>query len=74
MTGQRFKELVLQGFSPFLNDLGFATEPVHLSGRNYRASFLGKLHMLIVSFELIDDNLTVLLVANNENDIKAINA
>lgn len=71
MTGERFKYLVTQAFNSFLSDLGLRPEKIHLSGRYHRASFIGKEHTLIVSFELGDSYLTAMLV-QNDDDLVAI--
>ncbi len=72
MTGNRFAALVKAIFNLFMCDLGFKAEKPHLSGRYYRASFVGNKHTLVVLFEPGDDYLTTMLVCNDDNDLAAI--
>jgi hypothetical protein len=72
MTGNRFAELIKQAFCPFLGELGFKAEEPLLSGRYYRARFVGRQHTLVVSFEPGDDFLVVMLVTNDDDNLEAI--
>lgn len=72
MTGKRFESLVKEAFNPFLSELGLKPERQHLSGRYYRANFVGKQHTLVVSFEPGDAYLSVMLVQNDNDDLVAI--
>lgn len=59
-------------FKPFLEQLGFAMQPVHVSGRYYRASFAGRNNTLLITFEPGDEQTTVMLVTNGDDDLRAI--
>lgn len=72
MTGERFKRLINEAFVLFLKDLGFVSQPIHVSGRYFRASFIGKEQTLIVSLKPAEDNKTVLLVTIGDDDLSAI--
>lgn len=72
MTADRFLEIITQAFPPFLSELGFRLQQPHLSGRYYRATFVGCEHTLIVSFEPGDNNLVVMLMPNGHDDLAAI--
>ena len=72
MTGDRFAELVQDTFSPFLSEMDFKAEKPHVSGRYYRARFVGLHHSLVVSFEPGDAYLVVILISNDDDDLAAI--
>ena len=72
MNGRDFERLVLKVFPPFLTELGFVAEPPHISGRYYRANFVGRQHTLSVSFEPGDNMLAVLLITNGADDLASI--
>ena len=72
MKGIDFKNLIEFVFCPFLAKLGFELEPVHLSGRYYRASFVSKDHTLVIAFEPGDNHVTVMLLINGDDDLNAI--
>lgn len=59
-------------FEPFLEQLGFTIQPVHLSGRYYRASFISHRHTLIITFEPGDEYITVMLLTNGDADLRSI--
>jgi hypothetical protein len=72
MNGTDFERLVLKVFSPFLTELGFRAETQHISGRYYRANYVGEQHTLSISFEPGDDMLTVMLMTNGADDLASI--
>lgn len=73
MNGSRFESLVQSAFKPFLSDLNFEMEPIHVSGSYYRASFVDHRHRLSVSFEPGDEVVTVTLFTIGIHDIESIN-
>lgn len=66
MNGQDFLRLVNEAFTPFLSKLGFTMDPSSISGRYYRAKFVGPRHMVSVSFEP-GDNQTLVIVSRLGN-------
>lgn len=61
-------------FRPFLSDLNFEMEPIHVSGRYYRASFVDHRYRLAVSFEPGDEVVTVTLFTIGSHDIESIDS
>jgi hypothetical protein len=72
MNGVIFTNLMESAFRPFLGKLGFAMQPLHVSGRYYRATFGGPHYTLLITFEPGDENTTVMLLTNGDDDLKAI--
>ncbi len=61
MNGQGFLRIANEAFAPFLEELGFSMETPLISGRFYRASFIGSKHLVSVSFEPGDKAFFVLV-------------
>lgn len=72
MNGSSFESLMKSVFKPFLEQLGFVMQPVHVSGRYYRASFADRQHTLLITFEPGDEQATVMLLTNGDDDLRAI--
>jgi hypothetical protein len=72
MNGQDFTRITSQAFAPFLSELDFVEQPTQISGRAYHANFFGKGHTLSVSFEPGDDYFSIMLIANEANDLASI--
>lgn len=72
MNGSRFESLVQSVFKPFLSDLNFEMEPIHVSGKYYRASFVDHRYKLAVSFEPGEEIVTVTLGTIGTHDIQPI--
>jgi hypothetical protein len=72
MTGKRFQVLVQEAFNPFLIELGFKPEKPKISGRYYRAKFIGDNHTLIVSLEPADAFFSIMIVRNDSYDLYTI--
>ena len=47
-------------------------QPVLISGRYYRASFVGPDHTVLITFEPGDDDATTMLLTNGDDDLRAI--
>lgn len=72
MNGTTFEKLVRSAFCPFLVELGFQAESIHVSGRHYKASLIGRGHVLVVSFEPGEDQFTVMMMTAGLEDVKSI--
>lgn len=72
MNGLSFESLMQSVFKPFLEQLGFAMQPVHVSGRYYRASFADRKCTLLITFEPGDEQTTVMLLTNGDDDLRSI--
>jgi hypothetical protein len=72
MNGKSFSDLIDLAFRPFLSDLGFNLQPIHVSGRYYRANFVGNQQTLTVSFEPGDESITIMLIKNTDDSLDAI--
>lgn len=72
MNGLRFKELIGNLYQPFMADMGFQMHPIFVSGRYYRASFIGHQRKLTVTFEPGEDQISIMLINNGDADILSI--
>ena len=72
MNGQDFSCLIDVAFVPFLSELGFSVQPLHVSGRYYRASFIGSRYTLLITFEPGDEQVMVMLLENGDDDLRSI--
>ncbi len=72
MNGINFENMMDSVFKPFLEELRFAMQPVFVSGRYYRASFVGPDHTLLITFEPGDEFTAIMLITNGDDDLRAI--
>lgn len=72
MNGETFANIINSAFRPFLSELGFTMDPLHVSGRCYGAIFNNSHYKLLISFEPGDENTAVMLVTIGDDDLKAI--
>jgi hypothetical protein len=72
MSGKDFESLIHRAFSPFLSPLGFELQPLHLSGRLFRASCAGPRYILLITFEPGDGETTVMLLTKGHEDLRSI--
>ena len=72
MSGNGFLQIIKTAFVPFLKDLGFLMSETSISGRFYRASFLGRSHSIWVSFEPGDSILFVIVFGREDGKLSDI--
>lgn len=68
MNGQDFVRIINEAFAPYLRELGFTVDSMAISGKLYRASFVGAQNMLSVSFEPGDDSLFVVVFSRERGE------
>jgi hypothetical protein len=68
MNGQDFVRIINEAFAPFLSAAGFSMPSTAISGRLYRASFIGAENMVSVSFEPGDDSLFVVVFSRERGE------
>ena len=59
-------------FKPFLEQLGFAMQPVQMNGGHCYASFVDRRHTVHISLEHGDAQATVMVITNGVNDLRSI--